>query len=93
MPPSVAPTGRLELILPALDLHPAELDVDELGEATAVDLVVAHEGRRLDANPRRVLTVHWNGPVAAVVVDHRVPEQGLLVRAEVVASCATSSVM
>ena len=61
------------LVGAALHLDVVERRLDDLLEAAAVDLVVAHERRRVDADVELVGPVGGHLPVAAVVVEHRVP--------------------
>ncbi len=74
--------GGSAFLLPGLDLDALELDLDGFGLALAVLLVVTHEGRRLDAHPQGIGAVSRDRPVTAIVVELGMPEEGLLVGAD-----------
>ena len=67
------------------DRHALELDNDRLGVAAAVLVVVPGERRRLDADANAILAAPGHVPVAAVVVQPRMPEERLDVRADMLA--------
>src|SRR4051794_27636102 len=71
----IAAEGPSSSVLPGLYSYAGELDLHRLCEAAAVDVVVAGEARRLHADAQGVLATVRHGPVAPIVVEHRMPQQ------------------